>query len=73
MIEDHAIAARISETMLQVFEQLNNSIFPVMENCSTEEFKRYRRAVGAIMAEILLQIMNPLYAKHPDLKPPEME
>lgn len=73
MIEDHNIASRISETMLHVTVQLNDSIYPVMEGCSAEEFKRYRRAVGAIMAEILLQVMNPLNARHPDLKPPEME
>jgi hypothetical protein len=30
----------------------------------------YRRAVGKIMGEVLLEVLNPLYAKHPTLKPP---
>ena len=72
MIDDYTIAAGINETMLQITAQLNNSIYPVMGTCSAGEFKAYRRAVGSILAEILLQILNPLYAKHPDLKPREM-
>jgi hypothetical protein len=72
MIEDQAIATQISETMLNVSEQLDASIYAVMEHCSYEEFQEYRRAVGAVLGEIVLGILNPLYARHPDLKPPEM-
>jgi hypothetical protein len=38
-----------------------------------EEFKAYRRAVGGVMGEIVLEILNPLYKAHPSLKPTEME
>ncbi|HIA1005765.1 TPA: hypothetical protein ACWO6X_004945, partial [Salmonella enterica subsp. enterica serovar Muenchen] len=33
------------------------------------EFKAYREAVGFIMGEMLIKIMNPLYEKHPEIKP----
>jgi hypothetical protein len=43
------------------------------EQCSPEEFKAYRLAVAKIMAEMLLEVMNPLYAQHPSIKPLELE
>ena len=43
------------------------------EQCSPEEFKSYRLAVAKIMAEMLLEVMDPLYAQHPSIKPPELE
>ncbi len=37
--------------------------------CDEDEFKVYREAVGLIMGEMLIKIMNPLYEKHPEIKP----
>ena len=36
------------------------------------EFGTYGRAVGTILADIIMEVLDPLYAEHPDLKPPEM-
>jgi hypothetical protein len=52
---------------------LNASLLQTQGRCSEEEFSRYRRAVGAILGEILLEVMNPLYARHPNLKPAELK
>lgn len=45
------------------------SVALVRDRGTPEEFQVCRRAVGKIVADILLEIMNPLYAVHPDLKP----
>jgi hypothetical protein len=50
--------------------KLDESVALVRDECSAEELKKYRRAVGKVMGEILLEVLNPLYAKHPALKPP---
>jgi hypothetical protein len=72
MIADLDTAKRVSELLLQITEQLNESTRMVQIACPEAEFSRYRRAVAAIMAEIL-EVINPLYATHPSLAPPGFE
>jgi hypothetical protein len=59
--------------MIEFGGRLNNSIITVKEACPSQEFKAYRLAVGKIMGEMLLEVMNPLYAEHPSLKPQALE
>jgi hypothetical protein len=66
------IALEISSLMLEYGAKLDSSVALVMANGSAEEAQRYRRAVGKIMGEMLIEIMNPIYAEHPDLKPPQL-
>ncbi len=54
----------------RVTAQLNESVAQVRDECGAEELHAYRRAVGKVMGEILLEVLNPLYAEHPELKPP---
>lgn len=69
MVGNKHIAKQISDLMLEYGAKLDNSIVLVMENCPEAEFERYRLATAKVLAEMLLEIMNPLYAEHPDLKP----
>lgn len=73
MIRDNAVARQISEMMIEISGRLDRSVTTVKERCSSEEFETYRRAVGHIMGEMLLEVLNPLYAEHPSLKPPQLE
>ena len=69
MIKDKSVAQQISELMLEYSERINESIRLVQEKCSPEEFKTYRLAAAKVMGEMLLEVMNPLYREHPELKP----
>ncbi|MGB8592986.1 MAG: hypothetical protein WA674_08380 [Candidatus Acidiferrales bacterium] len=73
MIGDAQIAKQVSDLMIEFSGRLDGSIATVRDQCSPEEFATYRRAVGRIMGEMLLEVLNPLYAEHPSLKPAEME
>jgi hypothetical protein len=73
MISDKAIAAKLSELMLDLLRRLDDSVAEVMSTCPPAEFTKYRRAAGAVMGEIVLEVLNPLYSSHPSLKPPEIE
>ena len=73
MISNAAVAQQISDLMVEFGGRLNDSLLAVQEKCPTEEFQVYRRAVAKIMGEMLLEIMNPLYAEHPSIKPPELD
>ena len=66
------VAEMISKLMLECGAKLDDSVRLIMESCSREEFEAYRSAVGQIMGTMLLDVMNPIYREHPDLKPDEL-
>lgn len=69
MIESAEVAKQINSLMLEYGQKLDASVQLVKERCSEEELRGYRKAVGEVMGLMLLDIMNPLYARHPHLKP----
>jgi hypothetical protein len=70
---DKAIAKQISALMLEYGAKLDETVSLVRAHSSNDDFKKYREAVGRILGYMLLDIMNPLYEEHPDLKPPDLE
>jgi|HubBroStandDraft_6_1064221.scaffolds.fasta_scaffold152900_2 hypothetical protein len=73
MITDPVVAAKVNDVMVGIAGQLDESVAFVMKRSSQEEFSRYRKAVGNVMGELLLEILNPLYKQHPGLKPPQLD
>ena len=69
MIKNKEIAIKISELMLDYGGRIDKTIALVKKNCSEEDFERYRKAAGKVLGEMLLEIMNPIYEEHPDLRP----
>lgn len=69
MITNKDTATQIGALMLELGAKLGTSVALVQETCGEMEFNRYRRVVGDLMGRILLEVMNPLYQTHPDLKP----
>jgi hypothetical protein len=64
------VAKDICTLLLDISQKLDDSLAKVRETSSTQDFERYRRAVGKILGEILLEGLNPLFKEHPELKPP---
>jgi hypothetical protein len=73
MIKNETLAREISDLMVDIGARLDRSVERVMNTCTADELKLYRRAVGAIMGEIVLNVLNPLYSEHPSLKPPQLD
>lgn len=73
MIKGIVVPQQIQDMMKDIVETLNTSIVTVREHCSPEEFQIYRRAIGSVMGEILLEVLNPLHSDHPSLKPQELK
>jgi hypothetical protein len=67
------IARSVSELMLEISANLDSSLQLVQRTSSQTEFETYRNTVGNLMGIILLEVMNPLYEKHPELKPPQLK
>ena len=73
MISSREVAENVNALMLEMGAKLNASIADVKSSCPEEEFANYRRVVGKIMGAMLLDIMNPIYAVHPELKRSQLE
>jgi hypothetical protein len=71
VISNPDTARKIAKLALEIGRRLDGSLAHVEATCSPEEFATYRRAVGKVKGELLLEVLTPLYTAHPDLKPPE--
>lgn len=72
MITEKELAKMVSKRILEVNRLLNELAVIVAEKAPPDEEKRFRHAIGAVSAELLLSVANPLYRQHPALKPVEM-
>ena len=73
MIQNKETAKEISDLMLELGAKLNASVVLVRDTCEASEFNAYREAVGQLMGTMLIDVMNPLYSVHPELKPEELK
>jgi hypothetical protein len=73
LIEKKGIAQEISKLMLDCGAKLDASVALVKKECGVKEFEAYRNAVSKIMTDMLLDVMNPLYRRHPEIKPKELK
>ncbi len=62
-------AHRISTKLLEASKLLDDATSIAKEDASLEEFTVIRNAVGVAMGELLLEVLNPLYRDHPDIRP----
>ena len=69
---NQTVAREISTLMLETTEKLDESVRRMRGQLPPAEFGTYGRAVGTILADIIMEVLDPLYAEHPDLKPPEL-
>jgi hypothetical protein len=73
MIKNKETAKHISDLMLEIGSKLNQSAALVRDTCEADEFDAYRGVVGQLMGTMFLEVMNPLYSVHPELKPNELK
>jgi len=69
MISDSGTAKQISDLMQDVFCRLDESVAVVKQTCSPEEAAAYSKAVGRVVGPIVMDVLEPLYERHPFLKP----
>ena len=73
VIENRETAEHLSELLLSVNGQLIGSLAMVEKTASPNEFIEYRRRVGTLVNGVFESLLEPIYAKHPELKPPDLE
>ena len=73
MVSNPEIAKQISELMIEIERQVAKSLTIVNDKCSPEEYKAYKKATGKVVSAIVFDVVEPLYEKHPKLKPPDWD
>jgi hypothetical protein len=66
------VARSILALMFDYGAKLNDSMMMVREAGDAEQFSRYRRAVGNVLDATFENIIDPILAEHPDLKPDQL-
>ena len=69
MVSDPELAKQISDRVRDAARLMNEVAALAQDQASREEFAVVRHAVGAVMGEMLTEILNPLYRAHPELTP----
>jgi hypothetical protein len=66
---DREEAEQLSVLLLQVVGRLDQSAAFVRDKESKAVWDEYRQAVGRAMAAVSLDLAEPLWRRHPDLRP----
>jgi hypothetical protein len=61
-------AKKLLETVLRQSGELDVLLTEIKATCTPEEFREFRTIVGNVMGAVLLDAINPIVAKYPDLK-----
>lgn len=69
---DRVTAQRVDVLARQAQSNLNDVLLTAQSNCTPEEFRDLRSTVGAIMGAIVTDVLQPLYAAHPEIIPTEL-
>jgi hypothetical protein len=69
MVSDSDAAKRISELMLDMFRRIDESVAVAKTTCSPEDAAAYQKASGRVASSIVMDVLEPLYERHPALKP----
>ena len=69
MIDNPSVAKQISDLMMGMFTQLSDSCETVKQQCSQQEYAAYVKSTSGIAGAIVMGVMEPLYKRHPNLKP----
>jgi len=69
MIRNPDTARQISDLVHEVFRRLDESTQLVEITCSPEDFAIYNKSIGRVLGALVMDVMEPLYADNPTLKP----
>ncbi len=70
MFENPETAKYVLKVFLSTNDQMEESAYTISNNCSPQESKEFKNAVGHLLSEIFDRIIVPISKRHPSLKPP---
>jgi|GEM_PF-5394325 len=65
-------AERVDALVRAIFDGVNDLLHIVNSATEGEARGKAQKALGVVLAELDLEILEPIYRQFPDLRPPEM-
>ena len=62
----------IMDVVIRHLAEQDSALIKIQTLCTAEEFNEYRRMIGKSMGEMVCEILNPIVAKYPALKPDQL-
>ncbi len=62
----------ILEAVIKNAGEQDAALIKIQPLCTEDEFNEYRLMIGKSMGAMLFEVINPIVAKYPELKPPQM-
>lgn len=72
MVKDKEFAKEVVQLVLECSGRFDESVGRAKEVCSESEFLAYRAAIADVLGEAFDQLLLPIFAAHPELKPKEL-
>jgi hypothetical protein len=69
MVKDPHVAKQISQLMLDISDRISQSMASTPSECPAEEHAAYQRAAAKVLSAVQQEVLSPLYAEHPSLRP----
>jgi hypothetical protein len=66
-------AEKISLLVNEMFDRINQVLFIVNNSTDVAPRKNTQMALGKVIAELDLEILEPIYKQFPELRPPDIE
>jgi hypothetical protein len=66
-------AKRIMDLMVKHGAEQDAVLAEVQPLCTETEFEAYKQMIGRSMGAMLLDVMNPIIERYPDLKPHQLK
>jgi hypothetical protein len=73
MVKDKEFAKEVVDLALEYSGRLDESLGRAKEICSETEFLAYRSAIADVLGEVFDQLLLPIFAAHPELKPKDLQ
>ena len=74
--EDESMSREAAKIIMEIFirnaAEQDAVLTEIQPLCTEEEFNEYRRMIGKSMGAMLFEIINPIVAKYPELKPTQL-
>jgi hypothetical protein len=70
------MSRQAAKTLLDVVTrhaaEQDSALRQIQQMCPIEEFTEYKKMIGKSMGAMLLEVINPIVSRFPDLKPPQL-
>ena len=69
MMKNPDVAKQISELMLDISDRISQSVASTKSQFPAGESAAYQRAAAKVISAVQQEVLGPLYAEHPSLRP----